>query len=130
MRLPPPLLDRARRARVGLEVGAGRDWSTSLALAAHAPQAQWWVTDVDARVLDAPAPLRARLLDVTRPPADAPSADLVLAVRLPEELQGSALRFARGLGADLAVRALKDEWADLPGSVAWPEGWRWWASRT
>ena len=131
MRLPPQLLDRARRARVGLEVGAGRDFATSLALAEAAPQATWWVSDVDARVLDAPAPLRAMRLDVTQPPpADAPRADLVLAVRLPEELQGPALRLARALGADLAVRALKDEWADMPGAVVWPDGWRFRASRT
>lgn len=123
MRLPPQLVARARTARVGLEVGAGRDFSTSLALAEAAPQAAWWVSDVDARVLDAPAPLRATRLDVTRPEG-APPADLVLAVLLPEELQGPALRLARSLGADLAVRALKDEWTDLPGAVVWPDGWR------
>lgn len=129
MRLPQALLDRARRARVGLEVGAGRDFSTALALAQAAPQAEWWVSDVDPRVLDAPAPLRALLLDVTHP-ADAPRADLVFAVRLPEELQVPALRLARALGAELAVRALKDEWADLPGAVVWPDGWRFVPSRT
>lgn len=129
VRLPPQLLARARAARVGLEVGAGRDFATALALAAEAPHAEWWVSDVDARVLDAPAPLRARLMDVTRPDAP-PRADLVYGVRLPEELQVPALRLARSLGADLAVRALKDEWADLPGAVVWPDGWRYAASRT
>lgn len=124
VRLPAALLDRTRRARVGVEVGAGRDFSTSLALAAAAPEAAWWVTDVDPRVLDAPAPLRSRIVDVTAPPAFDPAPDLVLAVRLPEELQVPAWRWARALDADLAVRALKDEWADVPGAQVWGEGWR------
>lgn len=131
MRLPAALIERARRARVGVEVGAGRDFSTSLALAAEAPTALWWVTDVDPRVLDAPAPLRARILDVTAPPREfSPAPDLVVAVRLPEELQVPAWRWARALGADLAVRALKDEWADVPGAQVWGDAWRFVPSRT
>lgn len=131
--LPQALLERARRARKAVEVGAGPVWGTALALAQAAPQAEWWVTDVDARVLQAPAPLRAALFDVTRaPPPELSGADLVYAVRLPEELQLSCARFARHVGADLALRPLKDEWADVTPayrrSVAWPDGWRYFPS--
>lgn len=134
MRLPPPLLARARDARVALEVGAGRDFSTALALAEAAPQARWFVSDVDERVLLAPPALHAVLLDVAiAAPEDAPPADLVYAVRLPEELQGGAARLARSLGADLALRPLKDEWADVSTwfkrHVAWPDGWRYFPHR-
>lgn len=144
MPLPAALLDRARRARIGLEVAAGVDWSTSLELARAAPQAEWWVSDVDPRVMGAPAPLRATLLDLTRPHGRphgldagghvvdhaAPQADLVFGTRLPEELQVPAWRLARALGADLFVRALKDEWADLPGARVVGGGWRVVASST
>lgn len=101
-------------------------FETALALAAAAPQAEWWVTDVDARVLAAPAPLHAALLDVTAPAGGWAGVDLVYAVRLPEELQASCAAFARSLRADLALRPLKDEWAELGPrrSVVWPDGWR------
>lgn len=132
--LPAPLLERARRARKAVEVGAGAAWGTALALHGAAPGAEWWVTDVDPRVLQAPEPLRATIFDVTReaPPALA-GADLVYAVRLPEELQLSCARFARAVGADLALRPLKDEWADVAPAfrrhVAWPDGWRYFPAR-
>lgn len=126
MRLPTPLLARAARAVRAVEVGAGARFDVALALAEAAPQAEWWVTDVDARVLAAPAPLRARILDVTAPEGDWAGVDLVYAVRVPEELQLACLRFARTLGADLALRPLKDEWADLGPrrATVWPDGWR------
>lgn len=127
--LPPPLVERARRARKAIEVGAGTRFETGLALAAAAPGAEWWVTDVDPRVLLAPPSLRAWLWDVTRaPPAELLGADLVYAVRLPEELQLPCARAAHAMGADLALRPLKDEWADVSDvyrvGVPWPEGWR------
>lgn len=128
------MLERARRALKAVEVGAGPAFGTALALASAAPQAQWWVTDIDVRVLAAPAPLRAAVFDVTREaPAELAGADLVYAVRLPEELQLSCARFARSLGADLALRPLKDEWADISTayrrSSAWPDGWRYFPAR-
>jgi hypothetical protein len=45
---------------------------------------------------------------------------------VPEELQAPCARLADALGADLALRALKDEWADLAPRphVVWPDGWR------
>lgn len=127
--LPPPLVERARRARKGVEAGAGARFGTALALAAAAPEAAWWVTDADPRVTSAPAPLRACVWDVTRaPPPELAGADLVYAVRIPEELQLACARAARAMGADLALRPLKDEWADVSAvyrrSVAWPDGWR------
>ncbi|HET6406131.1 MAG TPA: UPF0146 family protein [Candidatus Thermoplasmatota archaeon] len=129
MRLPPPLLDRARRARVALEVGAGGRFETALALREANPRARWIVSDVDERVLAAPAVLEPRLVDVLRPDLEAlRGVDLVYAVRLPEELQLAASRLASALGADLALRALKDEWAELGPRrhVVWPDGWRYW----
>lgn len=128
-RLPKALLDRAHRARCGLEVGAGQRFETALALRAANPRARWIVSDVDERVLLAPPGLEAMLLDVTRPTLDAlPEVDLVYAVRLPEELHLAASRLAIALHADLALRPLKDEWADLGPRrhVAWADGWRYW----
>ncbi|HUR67670.1 MAG TPA: UPF0146 family protein [Candidatus Thermoplasmatota archaeon] len=129
MELPAPLVTRARRARVGLEVGAGTRFDTALALAGANPAAGWMVSDIDPRVLLAPSALQARLLDVTRPDLDGlEGVDLVYGVRLPEELQLSAARLARALHADLALRPLKDEWADLRDvfrtHAVWPDGWR------
>ena len=126
--LPAPLVARARAAGRVLEVGAGARFEVALALAAEAG-AEVLVSDVDARVLGAPLPLHALVLDVTRPPLSGlEGVGLVVAVRLPEELQLAAARLARSLGADLALRPLKDEWADvsaaLPRVVAWPDGWR------
>lgn len=126
MRLPAPLLARAARARRVVEIGAGARFDVAQALAEAAPRAQWWVTDVDPRVLAAPPPLHARLLDVHAPEGDWSGVDLVYAVRVPEELQLACLRFARSLGADLALRPLKDEWAEVGPrrAVLWPDGWR------
>lgn len=129
MDLPPPLLARVARARKVVEVGAGGVFATALALQAHAPRAEFVLTDVDPRVLRAPPPLRGVLHDVTRDgPGPLAGADLVYAVRLPEELQRAAAGLARELGADLALRPLKDEWADLAPHFfrheAWGGGWR------
>lgn len=125
--LPPPLFDRVREARVILEIGAGARFETALAMRAANPHARIVVSDIDARVLAAPAGIEARIVDVLHPdPGSLGDIDLVYAVRLPEELQLAALRLARALGADLAIRALKDEWSDLgPARVeTWPDGWR------
>lgn len=125
--LPAPLVARARQARRVVEVGAGARFETALALVALGPEVV--VTDIDPRVRQAPAPLRAMLHDITRDSAEALGpADLVVAMRPPEELQLAIARAARALGADLAFRPLKDEWADVraayPTHVVWPEGWR------
>lgn len=132
--LPPQLVERARRARRVLEVGAGRDFSTALALREAAPDADIVMTDVDERVLLAPLGLRARRLDVTRPDlGDVDDVDLVVGVRLPEELQVPTARLAHALAADLAVRALKDEWADVGEHYrrheTWGGGWRFYPLR-
>jgi uncharacterized UPF0146 family protein len=117
------------RARKVVEVGAGASFATALALQSRAPQAAFLLTDVDPRVLQAPPPLKGVVHDVTKDNAKPfGGADLVYAVRLPEELQAPVARLARQLGADLALRPLKDEWADLAPHFlrheAWPEGWR------
>lgn len=128
MDVPPQLAQRAARARRIAEVGAGAGFEVARALVALCPRVL--VTDVDARVLAAPAPLEALVDDATRPRLDAyADVDLVVSVRPPEELQLPIARLARALGADLALRPLKDEWADLTGagyrrSEAWPGGWR------
>ena len=128
--LPPQLVERARRARRVAEVGAGARFDVALALA-RVTRARVLVTDVDARVLDAPAPLEARVDDVTAPDFTLyDGVDLVVGVRSPEELQLPVARLARALGADLALRPLKDEWSELASAgyrrhVAWPGGWRW-----
>lgn len=129
MELPLPLVDRARRARVILELGAGARFDVALALAAAAPDARVIVSDVDARVLAAPSPLVARIVDAHAPDLAAlDDVDLVVAVRIPEELQAAATRLANALDADLAMKPLKDEWADVTPfrrrAVAWPHGWR------
>jgi uncharacterized UPF0146 family protein len=129
--LPASLIARAGQARKVAEIGAGARFETALALAAAGPEV--WVTDVDARVLAAPAPLHPLVHDATRDPPDAlRGADLVVAVRPPEELQTPIARFARALGADLVLRPLKDEWADITGPfprhVVWPDGWRFFPS--
>lgn len=129
--LPAPLIDRVRAARVVLEVGAGARFETALAMRAANPSARIVVSDIDARVLAAPAGIEARLVDILHPQlGDLVDVDLVYAMRLPEELQLATLRLARKLGADLAIRALKDEWSDLgPARVdTWPDGWRFVAS--
>jgi uncharacterized UPF0146 family protein len=129
--LPPQMVARLAKARKVLEVGAGSDFSTALAVQAAAPHATVLVSDVDPRVMRAPAPLVPLLLDVHAPDVRAlAGVDLVFAVRVPEELQASCVALAQALGADLAMRALKDEWAHLDGSPAvarplvWGGGWR------
>lgn len=127
--LPPRVADLARGARKIVEVGAGRDFRVALALKGLAPGAEVLVTDVSPGVLDAPRDLAAFCDDVTRPAwALYEGADLVVGVRTPEELQLAVARVARKVGAALALRPLKDEWADV--SEAFPrfevvgDGWR------
>lgn len=130
--LPPQLRARAARTRVGLEVGAGARFETALALHAVNRAARWIVSDVDPRVLDAPPPLEARMLDLEHPAiGDLCDVDLVYATRIPEELQPSASRLADALAADLALRPLKDEWADVGRRrfVVWSGGWRYFPAR-
>lgn len=122
--LPSALLEAAAGRRV-VEVAAGASFGVALELARVA--AQVTVSDVDARVLAAPPPLRALVHDLTRdPPQRLAPADLVVAVRIPEELQLAASRLSDALGAALAMRPLKDEWADLGARRMAPlgEGWR------
>lgn len=119
----------ARASRKVVEVGAGRDFRTALAVKGLAPAAEVLVTDVSPVVLEAPRELAAFVDDVTRPAwALFEGADLVLGVRTPEELQLAVARVARRVGAALALRPLKDEWADVSSEFRRSEpigdGWR------
>lgn len=110
-------------------MGAGGRFDTAMALQQANPGARWIVSDTDERVLLAPPRLEAVLLDVTHPRMELlAGVDFVYAVRLPEELQLPAARLAHALGADLALRPLKDEWADVSGifrqHAVWSDGWR------
>jgi uncharacterized UPF0146 family protein len=108
-----------------LEVGAGDSFDVARALLDAG--ARVTVSDIDPKVMLAPPDLHARLLDLDHPdPHGWADIDLVYAVRLPEELQLAAARLADALGADLALRPLKDEWADIGPRrvVMWAQGWR------
>ncbi|HVL48755.1 MAG TPA: UPF0146 family protein [Candidatus Thermoplasmatota archaeon] len=106
--LDAPVLVAFPGARRVAEVAAGRRFDLALAFAERG--ADVLVTDVDPGVLEAPSPLRAALDDLVRPDrALYAGSDLVVARRLPEELQRAAWALARDLGAPLAFRPLKDE---------------------
>ena len=105
-----------------VELAAGRRFDLALDLAARGLAVT--VTDVDARVLSAPPPLAAFTDDLHRPDlARYRGAVLLVARRLPEELQLAAARLAHAAGVPLAFRPLKDELADV-GPVTLLEGWR------
>ncbi len=92
----------------------GAEFGTALAVKAENPLAEMIVTDVSPVVRAAPAELAAFVDDVARPTwAIYEGADLIMAVRAPEEIQIPIARVARRVGASLALRALKDEWADV-----------------
>lgn len=130
MELPALLGERARRARRIAEVGAGWRFDLARALRAAAPDVPLLLTDIDPRVLDAPEGVLALVDDATAPTLEAyEDVDLIVSVRPPEELQLAIARLARRLGADLALRPLKDEWADLAPAgyrraLPWGDGWR------
>jgi uncharacterized UPF0146 family protein len=125
---PRALLTRYAGARKVVEVGVGSAWLHALEAARALPGCEVWVTDVDPRVREAPAPLRAAVDDALRPTLELyEGAALVLAVRAPEELQAAASHVAHEVGADLAVLPLGGELATID---AWPrhdvvEGWHW-----
>lgn len=107
------LLGLARRGPFVAEVAAGRRFDTALAFH-EATGMDVLVTDVDPRVLEAPRELRAKVDDLLDPKVGLyEGAALIYAQRIPEELQLAAARLAHRVGAPLALRPLKDEWADV-----------------
>lgn len=105
-----------------VELAAGRRFDLALDLAARGFAVT--VTDLDPAVLAAPAPLDAFVDDLHRPDvARYRGAALLVARRMPEELQVAAVALARAAGVPLAFRPLKDELAEI-GPVRLVEGWR------
>lgn len=118
-RLPDQILPGSGRV---IELAAGRRFDLALDLAERGLAVT--VTDVDAGVLAAPPPLDAFVDDLFRPDvARYRGAALLVARRLPEELQAAAAALARAAGVPLAFRPLKDELADV-GPLRLVEGWR------
>jgi hypothetical protein len=102
-----------------VEVGAGVRWEEALSVARALPDSEVVLTDADARVLEAPAPLRGVVDDLLRPSlAVYRGAALVYGVRLPEDLHAPAALVAGSVGADLALRLLGDEAPALPRAPA------------
>lgn len=114
----------------------GGRWGTLEALHEGRPDLALVATDVHAhRLENAPGWVQAVRDDVTEPrPSIYRGAQLLYAVRCPEELQVPLARLASSLQASLAVQALKDEWVALDGLLGAhellqaPDGrpWRWW----
>ncbi len=108
-----------------VEIGAGARFATALDLAGLGYAVT--VTDVDPRVLDAPAPLAAVIDDVLQPDAGLfAHAALIVSVRPPEEIQTALARLAAGLGVPLILRPLGNEWVEFTGILGPPRrvsGW-------
>lgn len=120
--LPEAILRLAGPAVVVVELAAGRRFDLALDLARRGARVR--VSDRDPGVLAAPAPLEAFVDDLHAPDlARYAGASLLVARRLPEELQAAAARLARHLGVPLAFRPLKDELGDV-GPHRLVEGWR------
>lgn len=126
----------APSARV-VEIGVGGRFAALEALLAERSDVQAVAIDVDPTALEgAPEGLETHVDDVHEPTFSLyRGADLVFAQRPPVELQPAIARLARSVDADLALRALKDEWADLeaivgePTVTSGPAAWRWWPAR-
>lgn len=132
--LPDPIVEALPPHPHVVEVGVGGRFDLLEALGEVLPGARRIAVDVDpAAVEGAPEGVAGHVHDV-RGPGQAPyhGVDLVVARRPPVELQPAIARRARRHGAALAMRALKDEWADLDAIVGKPrilggaEPWRWW----
>lgn len=116
---------RLRPPSAVVEVGVGNDFEA----AREFQRAGHEVLTTDVHPREPPPGIRFVLDDITAPELrHYAGAALVYGVRLPEELQASAARVAREVGALLAVRCLKDEWADVsmyfPRHAVLGDGWR------
>lgn len=113
--LPPRLIDRLPAEARVVEVGVGGRFEALEALAERLPGAQLVATDVhEAALQGAPEGVETVVDDVADPdPRIYEGADLLYAIRCPAELQIPLARVADRVGAHLALRAFKDEWADV-----------------
>lgn len=136
--LPPRILAKLPEGARVVEVGLGGRWTTMEALAEARPDLELVATDVhEERLAEPPHGVETVLDDAFEPDVELyEGARLIYAVRVPAELQPPLARLAKQVGANLALLALKDEWADLQGTLgrptlyASPDGrtWRvWWA---
>lgn len=133
--LPARLLEALDPAARVVEVGVGGRFDVLETLLERRPDLDLVATDVHEAALEgAPAGVATHVDDVVSPRVGIyEGAGLLYAVRCPAELQVPLARLADRVGARLAIRALKDEWADVdrvlgPHELASPEGvaWRIW----
>jgi uncharacterized UPF0146 family protein len=132
--LPDAVIEALAPSALVVEVGVGGRFDLLAALAQRRPDLRLVAVDRDPEALaDPPSGVHAHVDDVHDPTVSPyREAELVLARRPPAELQPAIARLARRLEADLALRALKDEWADLAPIVGEPQildaerPWRWW----
>lgn len=133
--LPDPVVDDLPPGALVVEIGVGGRFNVLEALASARPDLRLVATDVNQAALDgAPEVVGTHVDDVWRPDeALYDGAALIFAVRCPAELQVPTARLAARVGARLALRAFKDEWADVDRVmgqhtlISTPQGaWRIW----
>ncbi len=134
--LPEAVVERLPAGARVVEVGVGARWDTLEDLLERRPDLAAVATDVHGgRLVGAPASVRTLEEDITDPkPWLYEGADLVYAVRCPEEMQLPLAKAVAGTGGLLALRVLKDELADVTGLLGEPkivttergETWRVW----
>lgn len=136
--LPDAVIEALAPSALVVEVGVGGRFDLLAALAQRRPDLRLVAVDRDPEALaDPPSGVHVHVHVHVDDVHDSPvspyrEAELVLARRPPAELQPAIARLARRLEADLALRALKDEWADLAPIVGEPrildaeQPWRWW----
>jgi uncharacterized UPF0146 family protein len=132
--LPDAVIEALAPSALVVEVGVGGRFDLLAALAQRRPDLRLVAVDRDPEALaDPPSGVHVHVDDVHDPTVSPyGEAELVLARRPPAELQPAIARLARRLEAGLALRALKDEWADLAPIVGDPrildaeQPWRWW----
>lgn len=117
--IPAPVLDALPPGPHVVEIGVGSRFEAARALLERFPEAHLVLTDVDPDALEgAPEAANATVDDVTSPRLPLyRGADLIYARRCPAELQPPIARLAANVGAVVALHALKDEWAHLPGEL-------------
>lgn len=121
--LPETVVDGLPKGARVVEVGVGARWETLQALLDRRPDVAAVATDVHGgRLVGAPDSVRTMEEDIFEPtPWLYEGADLVYAVRCPEEMQPPLARAVAGTGGRLGLQVLKDELADLSGIIGEPE---------
>lgn len=121
--LPEAVVQALPKGARVVEVGVGARWDTLEDLLERRPDLAVVATDVHAgRLVGAPGTVRTLKEDINEPkPWLYEGADLVYAVRCPEEMQVPLAKAVAGTAGHLALRVLKDELADLSGVLGDPE---------